>query len=381
MGISRRPHLLGLFLLLIVVRPAAAADTAVWVYRFIQWSGVRWEMISGTLPPGTRHMYASLEEGPRFLLDDPFRAEDVQRLVGAMRERAGIAVHATVLQDTRWLNDPDGARDRVARVLELNRRRPDQAFAGVHVDVEPHTLEDWECGGLPERRLLLQRLQGLLGHIAQLIAPPGKNSRSRLFLSATLPWWIGSLSADIPEASTRRWLESLDEIVLMTYGDPGGPLVGGSARAVLNRLEDARLWRDIPKGKGIRIGLATYEYASAADLLGTIRELDRALTHRTGYRGTVIFHHEGAYGAPLVASIRGLVRDPNGQPVAGARVRVGDRQTVTNRCGRFALRDLRASMGVVEIGGIGLQSIAVPVAGLTPGQELEIPPIVVNRRP
>ncbi|MBI4842545.1 MAG: carboxypeptidase regulatory-like domain-containing protein [candidate division NC10 bacterium] len=378
------PRLLAAIVTLVLVgspRPVAAADIAAWVYDFPRWSGNQYEVPMAALPPATRQVYASLEDGPRFLLDDEFRAGDIQRLVGALRERFGIAAHAMILQDTRWLDDPGGARERLARVLALNRYAPDRAFAGVHVDVEPHTLEDWECGGIPERRGLVQKLQALLASLASAIPPSAKDGGGGLRLSAALPWWIGSLSAEIPEASPRRFFESLDEIVLMAYGDPGGPLVGGSGRALLERLEDGRLWRDVPAGKGIRIGLATYEYASAGDLLATIRELDKALGRHAAYRGTAIFHAAGSYGAPLVASIRGLVQDGAGQSVAGLRLKVGDRQAATNRCGRFVFRDLPSSRVDLEVGGAGIRGITVPVTGLTPGRELEMAPIAVTRRP
>jgi hypothetical protein len=363
------------------VRPVAAADVAVWVYDLPQWTENQWQARSAALPPGTRHVYASVEEGPRFLLDDEFQAAHMQRLAGFLREHSRIAVHAMLLQDTRWLDDPAGARDRVTRLLQLNRYRPEQAFAGVHVDVEAHALEAWECGSIPERRGLIQKLQSLLAQLAQVMASPEKTSKGRPVLSAALPWWIGPLSADIPEASPGRWLESLDEIVLLAFGDPGGPLVGGSARALLRRLEDGHLWSGLPAGKGIRIGLATYEYASAGDMAATIRELDRALARQPAYRGTAIFHSVSSYGAPLTASVRGLVQDGSWQPVAGAGIRAGERQSVTNRCGRFTIRNLPLATATLEVGGIGLTSMSVPVMGLAPGSELELPPILVGRRP
>jgi len=363
------------------LRPAHAADIAVWSYDLPRWSQEEWEAKTAALPPGTRHLYASMEEGTRFLLDDPFRASDIRRRAGWLRERSGITVRAMVLEDSRWLDDPAGAVHRVARVLELNRLDPDRTFAGVHVDVEPWTLDEWDCGGIPERRALVQKLQRLFARIASAIPPGRKGGGDGLPLSAALPWWIGSLASDIPEASPRRFFDSLDEIVLMAYGEPGGPLVGGSARALLQRLEDGRLWRDVPRGKGIRIGLATYEYASRDDLLAVSRELDRALARYPAYRGTAIFHSAGRYGAPLAASIRGLVIDGAGGPVAGAVVRFGGRQTVTNRCGRFVLRDLPASGVTLEVGASWRPSVTVPVPGLQAGQELEMAPIVVHRNP
>jgi hypothetical protein len=380
----RAPRLLATIVLLLLflgARPVAAGDVAVWVYDLPRWSESQLEARSAALPPGTRHLYASVEEGPRFVLDDEFRAADIQRVVGDLRERPGILTDAMILQDTRWLDDVEGARERLARVLALNRMRPDRAFAGVHVDVEPQILEDWECGGVPERRVLVEKLQGLLARLASAIPPVRKDRTGRLLLSAALPWWIGALSADMPEVSPRRFFESLDEIVLMAYGDPGGPRIGGSAQALLRRLEDAHLWRDVPPGKGIRIGLATYEYASAADLLATAGELDRAFGSQKAYRGIAIFHSTGNYGAPLTASVRGLVQDAARQPVARASVRVGERQTATNRCGRFVVRDLPTRGVALEVKASGFQGVTVPVAGVTAGEELEVAPIVLYRNP
>ena len=368
-------------LLLASMRPVAAADVAIWVYDFPRWSESQWEAKSAALPPGTRHLYASVEDGARFLLDDEFQAADIQRLVGAARERSGISTRAVMLQDTRWLTDQTGALERLARIVSLNRFRPEEAFAGVHVDVGAHTLEEWECGGVAERRGLIQQLQALLGRISSGLPPPRWSSKSPLQFSAALPWWIDTMAADIPEASLRWFFESVDEIVLAAYGDPGGPLVGGSARAVLERLGDPRLWQEIPPRRGIRIGLATYEYASAGDLQATVRELDRALGRQAGYRGTAVFHSTGTYGVSLTASVRGLVRDAGGQPVVRASVKVGERQTATNRCGRFVLRGLPSSAVLLEVMGFGLQGVAVPVMGLMAGRELEITPIVLNRRP
>ncbi|MBI2455034.1 MAG: hypothetical protein HYV46_02730, partial [candidate division NC10 bacterium] len=74
------------------LRPVAAADIAAWVYDLPRWSGNQDEVPMAALPPATRQVYASLEDGPRFLLDDEFWAGDIQRLVGALREQHGITV-------------------------------------------------------------------------------------------------------------------------------------------------------------------------------------------------------------------------------------------------------------------------------------------------
>ncbi|HWU40780.1 MAG TPA: hypothetical protein VN203_24290, partial [Candidatus Acidoferrum sp.] len=159
---TTRPLVIFIWLLLLAgPRPVAAADLGVWVYDFPRWSEIQWEAKAATLPPGARHLYASVEDGSNFLLQEQFRAEGLQRLVGVLRERSGILTHALILQDTRWLDDVEGAQARVARIVALNRFYPERAFAGVQTDVQPQTLEDWECGGVTERRTLMQKLQTL----------------------------------------------------------------------------------------------------------------------------------------------------------------------------------------------------------------------------
>ena len=385
MGTTRPLVIFTWLLLLAGPRLVVAADLGVWVYDFPRWSETPWEAKAVTLPPGTRHLYASVEDGSNFLLQEQFRAEGLQRLVAVLRERSGILTHALILQDTRWLDDVEGAQARVARVVALNRFYPERAFAGVQIDVQPQTLDDWECGGVTERRTLMQKLQALFRRLASALPGPepavAKGGSGRLQLSAALPWWIGSSSTDIPEASPRRFFESVDEIVLTVYGDPGGPRIGGSTQALLSRLQDARLWRDVPPGKGFRIGLATYEYPSAAKLLATAKELDSALANQKAYRGTAVFHSTGSYGGPLTPSVRGLVQDAGGQPVALASLRVGGRQAATNRCGGFLVRDLPAAGVVLQVKAVGFRDVAIPLEGLVEGQELGIPPIVLERNP
>ena len=73
---TTRPLVVFTWLLLLAgPRPVAAADLGVWVYDFPRWSEIQWEAKAATLPPGARHLYASVEDGSNFLLQEQFRAE------------------------------------------------------------------------------------------------------------------------------------------------------------------------------------------------------------------------------------------------------------------------------------------------------------------
>src|SRR5262249_13837916 len=148
------------------------------------------------------------------------------------------------------------------------------------------------------------------------------------------------LSAEVPNAAPAAWLVELDEVVLMAYGDPGGPLIGESSVAVLRRLDDERLWQDLPPDRGLRVGLATFEQRDVAGLRPTIREVTAALRPRPGFRGVAIFANDQVYKAPLVAFVEGRVVDPAGEAVAGARLQGAGQEVESNRCGGFGFKGL-----------------------------------------
>ncbi|HWU40443.1 MAG TPA: hypothetical protein VN203_22575, partial [Candidatus Acidoferrum sp.] len=62
-------------------------------------------------------------------------------------------------------------------------------------------------------------------------------------------------------------------------------------------------------------------------------------------------------------------------------LKIGERQAATNRCGRFVVRDLPAAGVVLQVKALGFRSVTIPLEGLVEGQELGIPPIVLERNP
>lgn len=361
----------------------SAPDVAVWVYGAHRWSRAELDRELSRLPGGTRRLYLSVEDGPRLLVDDPRDAARLAELLDVAHGRFDLAVEAMLLQDPSWAFNPEGAAERSARVVTFHAARRAlgrPGFANLHFDIEPWspTEESWVCGDAHGRRAIVRALQATFAHVAQRVR--GSAYGSELRLTAALPWWLGPLSEEAPEAVPSAWLASLDEVVLMVYGDPGGPLVGGSSGAVLAKMDDGRLWTRLPRGRGVRVGLATYEYRDPESLDAMVREVKAALGDRSGFRGIAVFAHGQPFDAPLLASLEGRVVDPDGRPVAGAQIRAGDLEARSNRCGLFGLRGLPAPGIEITVEAAGFVPTRVSVIGLLPGRERRLGPVVLDRR-
>jgi hypothetical protein len=361
--------------------PAERPDIAIWVYGADRWSGAEQEAHLARLATLARRLYLSVEDGPRLLVDEPDSAQRLGDLVDRATERFGLVVEAMLLQDPSWVGDPEGAVDRVRRVVRFDAARRASGrpgFAGFHFDIEPHSEEAWACASAAARAATLRRLQAVFRR-ARAIAH--EHTPRPPTLSAALPWWLGPLSIEVPDAAPAAWLADLDEVVLMVYGDPGGPLVGESVPAVLRRVDDARLWRTLPAERGLRIGLATFEHKDVGALRGTIAGVTAALGARPGFRGVAIFANDQVYDAPLAAFVEGRVLDEGGLPVAGAHLRAADQEADANRCGGFGLKALPIAGTELEVTAQGFRPARLRVGPLAPGRVRELPPIRLERAP
>jgi hypothetical protein len=363
--------------------PAAdTPDTAIWVYGANRWTPAERDEHLARFATIARRLYLSVEDGPRLLVDEPDGGRRLGEILDRASGRFGLAVHAMLLQDPSWVADPVGAVERVTRVVAFHAARRASGrpgFAGLHFDIEPHSEEAWPCAAAADRAAILRSLQDVFrrARAATRAGFPASGPR----LSAALPWWLGHLSAEVPAAAPAEWLVELDEVVLMVYGDPGGPLVGESGAAVLRRVDDARLWRNLPPGRGVRIGLATFEHRDVAALRVTIGEVTARLGGRPGFHGVAIFANDQVYDAPLVPLLEGRVLDMSGTPVAGARIRSAGHEVDTNRCGRFGFKGLPVDTVDLEITARGYASARVVVGRLVPGRVRELPPVRLERTP
>ncbi|HEY7139350.1 MAG TPA: carboxypeptidase-like regulatory domain-containing protein, partial [Methylomirabilota bacterium] len=393
-AVSLTPGALGAPLILLALAVACAPvappaggpradtrDTAVWVYGAQRWTPEERDAQLARFATFARRLYLSVEDGPRLLVDDPDGAR-LGELLDRATGRFGLAVEAMLLQDPGWTGDPAGATERVRRVVTYHaarRARGQAGFAGLHFDIEPHSEEVWACATAPERAATLSQLHEVFRRARAAVQQGAPAPAPQL--TAALPWWLGHLSVEVPNAAPAAWLAELDEVVLMVYGDPGGPLVGESVPAVVRRIDDTRLWRDLPPGRGLRIGLATFEHKDLAALRATIAGVESAFGQRAGFRGTAIFANDQVWDAPLVPFVEGRVVDVAGRAVAGARLRGAGHDVESNRCGGFGFKGLPVEGVELEVTAQGYLPIRVPVGRLVPGRVRELPPVRLERAP
>ncbi len=359
----------------------AGGGTAVWVYGAHRWHPSTMQARLAQLPGAARRLYLSVEDGRRLITDDPGDAGRLADLLDLAEGRLGLTVDAMLLQDPSWASDPEGATARVLRVVAFQRAMQAggrHGFRGLHFDIEPFSTDEWDCAGTSDRRTMMHGLQTVFAGIRHAVETSGTD----LLLSAALPWWVISHRTDGTEASEaglRAWLDTLDEIVVMVYGDPGGPLVGSSAAGVLTRVGGAR-WGAVPAGRGFRIGIATYEYRDEAALASSMRQVAEGLDRWPGFRGLAVFAYGQPYNAPLVTAVSGRVVDGAGRPIAGASISANGELTRSSQCGLFELRGLPPGGARIMVEADGFLPAVVPVAGLEPGRLREIPPVALKPR-
>ena len=361
---------------------STAADAAIWVYGANRWTPDEQEAQLAHFATIAGRLYLSVEDGPRLLVDDPDSARRLGEVLDRAAGRFGLEVEAMMLQDPSWVADPAGAVKRVTRVVAFHAARRAAGrpgFAGLHFDIEPHSEEGWLCASTEERTATIQSLQEVFRR-ARMATRAGSPAPPPT-LSAALPWWLGPLSAEVPSAAPAEFLGELDEVVLMVYGDPGGPLVGESAASVLRRVDDARLWRDLPPDRGLRIGLATFEQKDVTALRATMAEVAAGLGARLGFRGVAIFANDQVYDAPLVPFVEGRVVDASGNPVAGARLRGAGHEVDSSRCGGFGFKGLPVEGVDLEVTARGYAPARITVGRLVPGRVRKLPPVRLERAP
>lgn len=329
---------------------------------------------------GVTRLYLSVEDGARFRLATAEGRAAVGRAVAAARRR-GLAVEAMLLQHPRWLDDPAGALARARAAAAFVPAPGERPFDGLHLDVEPHTLDAWECGGETGRADLVGRLARLA---ADVRAAARAARGSPVPVSIAVPWWSIGPAAPGGEAAARALAASADTLVLMAYGEPGGPLVGGDADRLLCRLGLPGHLDGLPAGTRVAVGLAGYEYPDADALGRTADRIDARLGASARYAGTALFLDGAPPGTPLVVSIRGRVVDAEGRPVSGARVTAraalggAPATTTTTGCGRFVLRLARPGAARVTAAAPRRGTAEVTLERLVAGREREMGTIVLR---
>ena len=308
--------------------------------------------------PLRKTVLLSVEAGSGLVLDRPSGIKQLQCAVTVL-QRGSHEVKALMLQDISFLNNAEESVRRVREVAQLSPR----AVHGIVVDIEPYVDESWGCGSLTQRRATAAQYIALLQAIRAAARP--------MKLEAVVPWWYSAMT-DIPELQPASLYSAADGLYAMLYGDPGGPVVDGSAQKVLDHVP-----RNSPffkKGK-FYVAVATYEAQSAQHLDQEIAALRKQYKGVRGFAGVSVFRAGGPYAAPLVRSLLGSVIDLNGAGVPSALVQFDTTKTETNSCGHFGLRDMDKAEGDLIVSKPGFRTVSQPVQLAPPGRERDLPPI------
>lgn len=344
-----------------------ATDEAVFIYDIFQGRPTCPEVVDRLKKlPLRRTLILSIEQGAEFLLDRPFGRELLNCVLVNLPPPAK-SVKALFLQDVSFMKNDHEAVRRAALLRRFVHDFPGK-LAAAQIDVEPYATEDWGCGTNADRRALGRSLGGLLRKVrTQLDGFP---------LGLDAGWWYAAVGKEIPEVAPVNLFKSVDELYLMVYGDPGGPVVGGSADRILERL-DAPMFFSGP-GR-VYVGLASYEYKSPQHLQSEMRRIHGRLAVRKNFAGFAIFHAGIAFNAPLVRMISGVVNGPDGRGLAGVTVEAGRVRGTSNRCGQYGLRGLPGPGAQVVLRKESYQTEQRTVESLKPGEPFDLGIIQMKR--
>jgi hypothetical protein len=304
----------------------------------------------------------SIEDGATFVLD---RSDGAGQIACAIRTLAARhkKTKLMLLQDVSFLDNVAEAQRRVLKAAFFLRSH-DVSVSALVLDIEPYITEQWACGGHEgEERIARSYLQ-LLRDLRTISRP--------VPLEAAVPWWATAKPADSAFSATAL-AAVLDAEYLMFYGDEGGPIVNGSAQAIIDRFPTQRISAiSCP----FYIALATYESKSHASLEQEIGELDKIFAQSNHYSGTAVFEAGGTYNFPLLRTLNGAVTDPIGRGLPHTQVSAGSIMVHSNACGQFNLHGLPAT-ATLTLTAPGYRTRREQVTLRPPGRETDWPTIVL----
>ena len=192
----------------------------------------------------------------------------------------GLTVHATTLQNPHFTFDTPAypqhgeALNRVQAILNYNIANASAAFAGIHIDVEPHILTEANHTGhdhdfwtlisegpdpvLTEttktrRAGIMAQFKTLLQRIRNEKINPHNNAHPDVAFSSTVGWWYNEKSNGMPNgylpSGATELTAYLDYIVPMVYS--GG--VGETAADIISRVDDEIQTAQAPTIVGISV--------------------------------------------------------------------------------------------------------------------------------
>ena len=98
-----------------------------------------------------------------------------------------ISYHVMTLEDnSKFINDPNLAIQRVSDLIDFITTENIEV-AGIHIDVEPHGMTEWQEGNDETKNEIFQKYLYLLEEVRKVM-----NKRKDLLFSAAVAWWYSS---------------------------------------------------------------------------------------------------------------------------------------------------------------------------------------------
>jgi hypothetical protein len=227
---------------------ANSAERSIYLYDIQKVSDNEWlRLLTQWRQSGIGCAIVSLETGLEFLLDDQRQSARLTQLFGVAR-RFGIRIEGLVLQDPSWVLDPTRARRRLRTIIQFDLQHK-SLIDSVQIDVEVY---------IPSAGFTADEGWARYAILVSALREELRRERSALHLTAALPWWLPVAVADY---DLKMIYQSLDGILLMVYGDPGGTPVASDLATFENKVQP--IIEKLPEsGPMFRVGIAIYEHSS-----------------------------------------------------------------------------------------------------------------------
>ena len=282
-----------IFLIIIIatsmlVEMEAIAETSqlmrcVWMYHFPEFDNAT--EIKYLMELSVNQVFLSLDVRKIDSTAGTFDRQYTQKLVDFIQRAKApeIQIHAMTLEEpifTYEVHHPDGLA-LIEHALQYCRTHPHEVFAGIHIDTEPHALEEWKEAGddWTRRELLMAQYVQLLSKIRHAL----DKSDVDLEFSASIAWWYNERadSGDLPSG---------DAVLLATYLDCLAPMVydgiGGTAEEIIKSASD-----ETAEAKTL-IGMGVHEFDTYIDLMNVIKQVNHHFAEYENYQGVSIFKYE-----------------------------------------------------------------------------------------
>ena len=260
------------------------ADQGVGVMRWLRAQGL-----------GAIYLYAGAHEGHDRLVESP---RSYAALIRTFRE-AGMQVHALLgtgyLHTEKYVLPENRARAirMVQRVLDYNQQAvPIEQFDGIHLDIEPHIIDDWSQRREAYLRMWLQ--------VSEVWMAMKRRSGQHIKVAPAIAFWLDGIPvehAGVTKPASQHLQDIYDHVVLMDYRNRAQ----GGDGIISHGRDEIDYGRKI--GKPVWLGLEfspnsmaklTFDGRTPSEAANEIRQVVQAFDRDPGFAGVVI-HHYGTY--------------------------------------------------------------------------------------